>query len=134
MQVTPVRDYLLALQGAIVARLEALDGGKFLRDDWKRPEGGGGTTRILEGGELFERAGVGFSHVTGTQLPPSATAHRSEIAGRPWEAMGVSLVLHPRNPYVPTVHMNVRFFSSPSPPGAQGVERGVGEGRGEGRP
>src|SRR6185436_17092162 len=88
-------------------------------------EGGGGLTRILEDGSVLERAGVGFSHVTGTKLPPSASAHRPEIAGRPWEAMGVSLVFHPRNPYVPTVHMNVRFFValSPSP---------LGEGRGEG--
>jgi coproporphyrinogen III oxidase len=106
----PVRDYLLRLQDSIVARCEALDGGTFIRDEWKRPEGGGGVTRILEGGELFERAGVGFSHVSGTKLPPSASAHRPEIAGRTWEAMGVSLVFHPRNPYVPTVHMNVRFF------------------------
>jgi coproporphyrinogen III oxidase len=105
-----VRGYLTALQERIVASMEALDGGRFVRDDWSRPEGGGGTTRILEDGELLERAGVGFSHVTGTKLPPSASAHRPEIAGRPWEAMGVSLVFHPRNPYVPTVHMNVRFF------------------------
>jgi coproporphyrinogen III oxidase len=105
-----VREYLLALQRAIVQRIEALDGARFVRDDWKRPEGGGGTSCLLEGGELMERAGVGFSHVTGTQLPPSASAHRPGIAGRPWEAMGVSLVFHPRNPYVPTVHMNVRFF------------------------
>jgi coproporphyrinogen III oxidase len=105
-----VREYLLSLQQSIVARFEALDGKPFGRDDWKRAEGGGGITRMLEGGELLERGGVGFSHVTGTKLPPSASAHRPEIAGRSWEAMGVSLVLHPRNPYVPTVHMNVRFF------------------------
>jgi coproporphyrinogen III oxidase len=105
-----VRAYLLGLQDAIVGRFEALDGGSFLRDEWKRAEGGGGITRLLEGGELLERGGVGFSHVTGTKLPPSASAHRPEIAGRPWEAMGVSLVFHPRNPHVPTVHMNVRFF------------------------
>jgi coproporphyrinogen III oxidase len=105
-----VRDYLRALQGRIVAALVALDGGTFASDTWKRAEGGGGVTRILEGGELFERAGVGFSDVTGTKLPPSASAHRPEIAGGSWEAMGVSLVLHPRNPHVPTVHMNVRFF------------------------
>jgi len=107
-----VRDYLLQLQERIVAQLEALDGGRFIRDEWQRPEGGGGITRMLEGGELLERGGVGFSHVTGTSLPPSASAHRPEIAGRPWEAMGVSLVFHPRNPYVPTVHMNVRFFAT----------------------
>jgi coproporphyrinogen III oxidase len=110
MNAAAVGAYLLGLQESIVARLEALDGGRFLRDEWKRPEGGGGITRILEGGELLERAGVGFSHVSGTTLPPSASVHRPEIAGRPWEAMGVSLVFHPRNPYVPTVHMNVRFF------------------------
>ena len=105
-----VREYLTGLQARIVAQMETLDGATFLCDEWKRPEGGGGLTRILENGSVLERAGVGFSHVTGTKLPPSATAHRPEIAGRPWEAMGVSLVFHPRNPYVPTVHMNVRFF------------------------
>ena len=110
MDAAEVRRYLTRLQDAIVARFEALDGGTFLRDEWKRAEGGGGITRLIEGGGLLERGGVGFSHVTGTKLPPSASAHRPEIAGRPWEAMGVSLVLHPRNPYVPTVHMNVRFF------------------------
>jgi coproporphyrinogen III oxidase len=117
MKITPVRDYLLGLQDSVVARLEKLDGGRFGRDEWKRPEGGGGTSRILEGGELFERAGVGFSHVSGTKLPPSATAHRPAIAGREWGAMGVSLVLHPRSPYVPTVHMNVRFFRAKAPEG-----------------
>jgi coproporphyrinogen III oxidase len=112
MDTTLVREHLHHLQERIVATCEALEGVAFLRDAWTRPEGGGGTTCILEGGELLERAGVGFSHVTGTQLPPSATAQRPEIAGRPWEAIGVSLVLHPRNPYVPTVHMNVRFFTA----------------------
>ncbi len=110
MDSAAVRTYLLGLQDRIVERFEALDGGTFLRDEWKRPEGGGGITRMREEGKLLERGGVGFSHVSGTQLPPSASAHRPEIAGRAWEAMGVSLVLHPRNPYVPTVHMNVRFF------------------------
>ena len=124
MKPAAVRDYLLGLQQAIVAKLEALDGARFSADEWKRAEGGGGITRMLEGGKLFERAGVGFSHVFGEKLPPSASAHRPQIAGRPWEAMGVSLVLHPLNPYVPTVHMNVRFFVSPSP---------LGEGRGEGQ-
>ena len=118
-----VRDHLLSLQEDIVARIEALDGGTFARDEWHRPEGGGGITRILEDGRLMERAGVGFSHVRGTALPPSATASRPQIAGREWEAMGVSLVFHPRNPYVPTVHMNVRFFMAPAP---------SGEGRGGG--
>ena len=110
MNAPAVRGYLTGLQDRIVAALEALDGKPFLRDEWLRPEGGGGISRLLEDGELLERGGVGFSHVTGAKLPPSASAHRPEIAGRPWEAMGVSLVLHPRNPYVPTVHMNVRFF------------------------
>ena len=107
-----VRGYLTGLQERIVAAIEALDGKAFIRDEWKRPEGGGGVSRLLEEGQVMERAGVGFSHVTGTRLPPSASAHRPEIAGRPWEAMGVSLVFHPRNPYVPTVHMNVRFFTA----------------------
>ena len=124
MNVAAVREYLLGLQERIVAQLTALDGRAFIRDEWKRDEGGG-ISRLLEDGELFERGGVGFSHVTGTALPPSATAQRPEIAGRPWEAMGVSLVLHPRNPYVPTVHMNVRFFVAKSP-------SALGEGRGEG--
>ena len=112
MRITPVRDYLTGLQDSIVSALEKLDGGRFTRDEWRRPGGGGGVSRILEDGKLFERAGVGFSHVSGTQLPPSASAHRPGIAGRAWGAMGVSLVLHPRNPYCPTVHMNVRFFSA----------------------
>jgi coproporphyrinogen III oxidase len=110
MRIAPVRDYLRGLQDEIVSALQKLDGGRFSRDEWKRPGGGGGVSRILEDGKLFERAGVGFSHVSGTKLPPSASAHRPGIAGRAWGAMGVSLVLHPRNPYVPTVHMNVRFF------------------------
>ncbi len=110
MNVAAVRDYLLGLQESIVTRFEALDGKAFVRDAWSRAEGGGGISRLLEEGALLERGGVGFSHVTGTRLPPSASAHRPEIAGRPWEAMGVSLVFHPRNPHVPTVHMNVRCF------------------------
>ena len=102
-----VKTYLLALQQRIVGTLEALDGSPFHTDSWQRPEGGGGISRVIEEGDFFERGGVNFSHVTGTKLPPSASAHRPEIAGAPWEAMGVSLVLHPRNPYCPTVHMNV---------------------------
>ena len=109
-----VREYLLGLQERIVARLEELDGRAFKYDTWEKPAeavlGGGGLTRIIEDSALLERGGVGFSHVRGRQLPPSASAHRPELAGRAFEAMGVSLVLHPRNPYVPTVHMNVRFF------------------------
>src|SRR5690606_9110826 len=87
----------------------------FQSDSWSREEGGGGISRLLEGGALLERAGVLFSHVRGAQLPPSASAHRPDLAGRAWEAMGVSMVLHPRNPYVPTTHMNVRLFVARSP-------------------
>jgi len=105
-----VRDYLGALQDRIVARLTALDGGDFMRDPWQRAAGGGGVTCLLENGALFERAGVGFSHVHGQNLPPSASAARPELAGRGFQAMGVSLVIHPRNPHVPTVHLNVRCF------------------------
>src|SRR5512135_2567574 len=112
MDTSAVRNYLIDLQQRIVSRMEALDGKPFLRDEWKRPEGGGGISRMLEDGKLLERGGVGFSHVSGAKLPPSATGHRAQIAGEPCEAMGVSLVFHPRNPYVPTVHMNVRFFAA----------------------
>jgi coproporphyrinogen III oxidase len=108
MDVAAVRAYLTGLQDRIVAALETLDGGAFRRDAWTRPEGGGGVSRLIEDGALFERGGVNFSHVTGASLPPSATAARPELAGRGFEALGVSLVLHPRNPYVPTVHLNVR--------------------------
>lgn len=112
MSNSDVKNYFLSLQANIVAALEKVDGHTFLTDSWERPEGGGGISRVLEQGGLFERAGINFSHVMGTNLPPSASAHRPELAGRSWEAMGVSLVLHPRNPYSPTVHMNVRFFST----------------------
>ena len=105
-----VKSYLTGLQARIVAALEAADGLPFRTDAWERPEGGGGISRLIEEGRVFERGGVNFSHVMGSQLPPSASAHRPELAGRRWEAMGVSLVLHPRNPYAPTVHMNVRCF------------------------
>ncbi|MCC7183893.1 MAG: Oxygen-dependent coproporphyrinogen-III oxidase [Rhodocyclaceae bacterium] len=107
---TAVRDYLGRLQTTLVDRLEAFDGRPFRRDAWTRPDGGGGLSCVLEGGRVFERAGVAFSHVHGDRLPPSASAHRPELSGRGFEAMGVSLVLHPENPYCPTVHMNVRFF------------------------
>ncbi|WP_374517533.1 oxygen-dependent coproporphyrinogen oxidase [Undibacterium squillarum] len=107
-----VKTYLLDLQARIIAALEQLDGKTFLTDSWQRTEGGGGITRLVEEGNVFERGGVNFSHVKGSTLPPSAAANRPDVAGQPWEAMGVSLVLHPRNPYVPTVHMNVRFFST----------------------
>jgi coproporphyrinogen III oxidase len=112
MDVKTIKDYLHELQDNIVSRLEHLDGRPFRRDAWERPAGGGGVSALIEEGNLFERGGVNFSHVMGPGLPPSATAHRPELAGRRFEAMGVSLVLHPRNPYVPTVHMNVRFFAA----------------------
>lgn len=105
-----IKNYYLGLQDKIVSRMETLDGKPFRRDAWDRPEGGGGVSRLVEEGNLLERAGVNFSHVMGSKLPPSATAHRPELAGCRWEAMGVSLVFHPRNPYIPTVHMNVRSF------------------------
>ena len=110
VDVAAVRDYLTGLQDRIVARLEAIDGGSFRRDAWNRPEGGGGVSRLIEEGNVLERGGVNFSEVRGTALPSSATAHRPDLAGRAWQAMGVSLVLHPRNPHAPTAHMNVRMF------------------------
>ena len=110
MDVDAVKQYLTGLQQTIVASLARIDGRAFRRDEWSRPEGGGGVAQVLEDGGVFERAGVNFSHVHGASLPPSASAHRPELAGRSFQALGVSLVLHPRNPYVPTVHMNVRFF------------------------
>lgn len=106
-----VKAWLLDLQDRIVAELEQEDGeGRFIEDAWDRAEGGGGRSRVLADGAVFEKAGVNFSHVFGDQLPPSASAHRPELAGRSFQAMGVSLVIHPRNPYVPTSHANVRFF------------------------
>ncbi len=112
--VCALRERFLALQREIVAGLEAFDGDPFLTDAWSRPAGdslqGDGITRLIEQGRFFERGGCNFSHVSGHTLPPSATAHRQELTGRPFEALGVSLVLHPRNPYCPTVHLNVRFF------------------------
>ena len=107
-----VHDYFSGLQARIVSALEAVDGGKFRNDPWQRAEGGGGLTRVIEDGNIFERGGVNFSRVHGSKLPPSASAARPQLAGRAFEAMGVSLVLHPRNPYCPTVHMNLRFFSA----------------------
>ncbi|MEF3193943.1 MAG: coproporphyrinogen III oxidase, partial [Halothiobacillaceae bacterium] len=113
--VEDVRTYLLDLQQRICDAIEQADGqATFLHDDWTRPEGGAlsgdGRTRVLSEGAVFEQAGINFSHVKGASLPPSATAHRPELAGRAFEALGVSLVIHPRNPYVPTSHANVRFF------------------------
>ena len=110
MDTQAVKDYLTGLQSRIALELELLDGTDFRRDDWTRPEGGGGLSLLIEEGHLLERGGVNFSHVSGASLPSSATAARPELAGRSFDAMGVSLVLHPRNPYVPTVHMNVRFL------------------------
>ncbi len=106
-----VKDYLLSLQETICAHLEAVDGeAEFIRDSWDRPQGGGGTTRVITDGRVFEKGGVNFSQVTGDSMPASATAHRPHLAGAPWQAMGVSLVIHPTNPHVPTSHANVRFF------------------------
>ncbi|MFT6067058.1 MAG: coproporphyrinogen III oxidase [Methylophilaceae bacterium] len=105
-----VYDYLQGLQARIIESVELVDGKTFLHDGWQRPEGGGGNSCMLEEGNVFERAGIGFSHVLGNKLPPAASVARPEAAGRTWEAMGVSLVFHPRNPMLPTVHMNVRFF------------------------
>ena len=117
-----VRGYLLDLQSRITGAVEAIEGprgARFLVDPWRKspdePLQGDGVTQILEGGRVFERAGVGFSHVRGAKLPSSATQHRPELAGAPFEAMGVSLVFHPLNPYVPTVHMNVRMISAGQP-------------------
>ncbi|MCW5580388.1 MAG: oxygen-dependent coproporphyrinogen oxidase [Luteimonas sp.] len=106
-----VCDYLTGLQDRICSAIEALDGeARFSEDAWTRDEGGGGRTRILRDGAVFEQAGVGFSDVSGTALPPSASAARPELAGASWRAVGVSLVIHPRNPHVPTTHANVRHF------------------------
>lgn len=124
-----VHAYLQSLQDRLCAGFEAMDGGRFAQDEWQRPEGGGhsrhpasrdtgpsvgggGRSRVLKEGAVFEQAGVGFSDVSGATLPPSATAHRPELAGAPWRAVGVSLVIHPRNPHVPTSHANVRYFEA----------------------
>lgn len=111
-----VKAYLMDLQDRICAALRETDGGAGFREDtWERPGGGGGRTRIMQEGAVFERGGINFSHVFGERLPPTASASRPELAGRAFQAMGVSLVVHPRNPYVPTSHMNVRFFSAEKP-------------------
>jgi len=108
-----VKDYLLRLQNLICAELQQFDGNAtFLVDRWDRAAGGGGESRVLSEGAVFEQAGVGFSHVFGDEMPPSATKHRPELAGKQFQAVGVSLVLHPLNPYVPTTHANFRFFSA----------------------
>jgi coproporphyrinogen III oxidase len=122
-RVALVKPWLMGLQQRITSAVATLDGGAFKVDAWHKEPGeplqGHGITQILEGGAVFERAGCGFSHVQGTRLPPSATQHRPELAGAPFEAMGVSLVFHPRNPYTPTVHMNVRMLAARSPQGEE---------------
>jgi len=105
-----IKEYLLGLQNTICGRITAIDGKEFFLDEWVRETGGGGLSMVLEDGKVIEKGGVNFSHVMGEGLPPSATANRPELAGRSFQALGVSLVIHPRNPYVPTSHMNVRFF------------------------
>jgi coproporphyrinogen III oxidase len=110
-----VRTYLRDLQDRLSSAIETEDGERFQEESWERPEGGGGRTRVLSEGAVFEQAGVGYSHVFGPGLPPSASAQRPELAGRSFEALGVSLVFHPRNPYAPTTHMNVRFFLAEKP-------------------
>jgi len=111
MHIQPVRDYLVQLQEDMSAALEAADGGaRFREDAWEREDGGGGRSRVMEGGAVFERAGLNFSHVHGDELPPAASTRRPELAGRSFEATGLSLVVHPWNPYVPTSHFNLRYF------------------------
>ena len=110
IDISAVKHYLLELQNCICESLAGLDTAEFEIDRWDREAGGGGESRVLREGDVFEQAGINFSHVFGDNLPPSATAHRPELAGRHFQAMGVSLVIHPRNPYVPTSHANVRFF------------------------
>ncbi len=123
MDSNAVKEYLLNLQDMIVTRLEQVDGNKFLRDKWERATGSGGIGKgegiscIIEEGNVLERGGVAFSHVQGDKMPASATAHRPELTGCTWEAMGVSLVMHPRNPYAPTAHANVRMFMAKKPDG-----------------
>jgi len=111
VNIDTVIDFLKQLQDNICSALETADGsGKFVEDNWTRAEGGGGRTRVLTNGTVIEQGGVNFSVVSGDTLPPSATAHRPELAGRKWQACGVSLVIHPKNPFIPTSHANVRFF------------------------
>jgi coproporphyrinogen III oxidase len=122
MDTGDVKNYLMGLQQRIVEGIERLDGQRFHADPWEKPAGevlqGQGITQILENGRVFERAGCGFSHVSGPRLPPSATHDRPELSGAPFEAMGVSLVFHPRNPYAPTVHLNVRMLSAKTADGS----------------
>jgi coproporphyrinogen III oxidase len=117
-----VRHYLVTFQDALCSALEREDGhGQFQEDNWTRPEGGGGRSRVLADGAVWEKAGVGYSHVFGASLPPAATAARPELAGRPFQALGVSLVVHPLNPHVPTAHLNVRFICLADPAGGAPV-------------
>jgi len=109
-QIDQVSHYLKDLQDQICNGLSGVDGGQFIEDDWQHSSGGGGRTRVLANGDVIEKGGVLYSHVTGSKLPPSATQKRPDLAGKKFIAMGVSLVIHPRNPYAPTSHMNVRFF------------------------
>jgi coproporphyrinogen III oxidase len=112
-RIEAVAAYLTALQDRLCAALEAADGGaRFVEDLWQRADGGGGRTRVLKQGGVFEQGGVNFSHVHGARLPPAASAARPQLADGAWTALGVSLVLHPRNPYVPTTHLNVRYFET----------------------
>ena len=111
-ELNQVKQYLQGLQSSIIEGIGQFESKPFLNDSWERAEGGGGCSRVLEEGSLLERGGVNFSHVMGDKLPGSATASRQGLAGASFEAMGVSLVFHPRNPYVPTVHMNVRLFAA----------------------
>ncbi len=116
-----VKNYLLALQDRLTEALQREDGGSgFDEEAWQRPGGGGGRTRVIQGGDLFEQGGINFSHIFGADLPASATVRRPELANRAFQAMGVSLVMHPHNPYVPTSHLNVRFFMAEKP-GAEPV-------------
>ena len=116
LPVQAIKDYLLGLQSDITQQLTQEDGqGEFVADEWQREEGGGGRSMVMHGGAVFESAGINFSHVFGPGLPASATAHRPELAGRSFQALGVSLVIHPHNPYVPTSHANVRFFIAEKP-------------------
>jgi coproporphyrinogen III oxidase len=116
-----VKSYLLDLQFMIVSKLEEIDGKPFGTDRWNHPSGGGGNSRIIEDGNVLERGGVSFSHVMGEKLPSSAAVSHPELIDRYWEAMGVSLVIHPRNPFVPTIHMNIRFFTTDSEKGKEPV-------------
>jgi coproporphyrinogen III oxidase len=121
-RIADLRSFFLGLQDRLCGALEAEDGGtRFHRDAWERPVGGGGLTRVLADGAVFEQAGVAYSHVVGDALPASATRNRPELSGWAWEALGVSIVVHPRNPHVPTAHMNVRYFTASAPKGGEPV-------------